>query len=339
MDFKFDTQLFAVGDPVTVAAPGQVLGAGDQLAIYLKMFGGEVLAAFARASKTTGRHMTRNIEHGKSAAFPVIGRTKARYLAPGNSLDKNRDKILTNEVIINIDGLLVADCMITDIDDALSQYQVRGEYTTQLGEALAQAADGSVLAEIAKLAVSNTENITGLGKPTIVAKTDVIGSALVSEAKGAVYMQALLEMQYHFDMNYIPETDRTAYVRPDFAASLVAAKIVINADYSNQGNVQEGRVNRVSGFDVICAPGLTAGGADATDILQGSGHVFPATYKDTCVALCCHRTAVGTLMLKSLAIETARRTEYQADMVVAKYAIGHKGLRPEATGMITMTLS
>ena len=99
MDFKFDQQLFAVGDPVVVDQPGQVLGAGDALALYLKRFGGEVLAAFSRASKTTGRHMTRNIENGKSASFPVLGRTKARYLASGDSLDKNRDKILSNEVI------------------------------------------------------------------------------------------------------------------------------------------------------------------------------------------------------------------------------------------------
>ena len=31
-----------------------------------------------------------------------------------------------------------------------------------------------------------------------------------------------------------------------------------------------------------------------------------------------------------IAMERARRTEYQADQIVAKYAMGHGGLRPEA---------
>ena len=199
------------------------------------------------------------------------------------------------------------------------------------------AADGAVFAEIAKMVVADTANLTELGKPFTVALTDTVGSAKVSEARGLKYMQALLEVQYGLDMNYVPETERTAYVRPDFAASLVAAKLVINSDYSNTGNVQEGRVSRVSGFDIVCAPNLTDGGADATDIAQGTGHVFPAAKKDICVALCCHRSAVGTLMLKNLGIEHARRPEYQADLIVAKYAIGHKGLRPEAAAMITLT--
>ena len=45
----------------------------------------------------------------------------------------------------------------------------------------------------------------------------------------------------------------------------------------------------------------------------------------------CHRTSVGTVKLRDLALEQARRAEYQADMLVAKYAMGHGGLRPEAS--------
>nr|WP_320145667.1 hypothetical protein [uncultured Anaeromusa sp.] len=334
-----------MADPITVAAPGQVNGTGNRLEIFLKNFGGEIITAYRRMSKTTGRHMTRSIESGKSAAFPVLGRTKARYLAPGKSLDEGRTNIKSAEETILIDGLLVADAMITDIDDAMSHFEVSGEYSAQLGEALALAADGAVLAEVAKMVAAGTghledaSNPTGLGRPTTIALTNTAGSPVVSEAKGLQYMQALLEMQYHFDLNFIPEMDRTAFARPDLAASLVAAKLVINSDYSTNGNIQEGRVLRVSGFDIVCVPGLTQGGADATDILQGDGHVFPSALKDTCVALCIHRSAVGTLTLRNMGLEHARRIEFQGDLVVAKYAIGHKGLRPEACGAITMTLA
>ena len=36
------------------------------------------------------------------------------------------------------------------------------------------------------------------------------------------------------------------------------------------------------------------------------------------------------MKLKDLALERARRAEFQADQIIAKYAMGHKGLRPEA---------
>lgn len=45
-----------------------------------------------------------------------------------------------------------------------------------------------------------------------------------------------------------------------------------------------------------------------------------------------HRSAVGTVKLKDLALERARRANFQADQIIAKYAMGHGGLRPEAAG-------
>ena len=50
-----------------------------------------------------------------------------------------------------------------------------------------------------------------------------------------------------------------------------------------------------------------------------------------------HRSAVGTVKLKDLAMERARRAEYQADQIIAKYAMGHGGLRPEAVGVFVQT--
>ncbi len=54
---------------------------------------------------------------------------------------------------------------------------------------------------------------------------------------------------------------------------------------------------------------------------------------DKCVFVAAHHTAVGTVKLKDLAVETGRRIEYQATQLVAKYSMGHGGLRPEATAI------
>lgn len=46
---------------------GQVNGAGDARAIFLMQFGGEVLNAFRRATRFSGRFKQRSISSGKSA--------------------------------------------------------------------------------------------------------------------------------------------------------------------------------------------------------------------------------------------------------------------------------
>lgn len=47
-----------------ISNPGQNLSAGDRDALFMKMFSGEVLTAFTRASVMMSRHMVRTIPHG-----------------------------------------------------------------------------------------------------------------------------------------------------------------------------------------------------------------------------------------------------------------------------------
>lgn len=49
---------------VTIAAPGQIANSGDKLAMYLKVFAGEVLAAFTEKCVTNGKHIERTITSG-----------------------------------------------------------------------------------------------------------------------------------------------------------------------------------------------------------------------------------------------------------------------------------
>lgn len=323
---------------VIVAHPGLVDGGSDSLQMYLKVFAGETITAFERASVTIGRHIVRTIDSGKSAQFPVFGRAKAAYLKPGKSLDDIRENIPGNERIIQIDGLLTSSQMITDIDEAMKHYDIRGEYSRQMGEALAIAADGAVLAEIAKMIEANTENITGLGKGEVISKTIAAADYGITEAMGKLIVNMLLEIKAKMSKNRVPATERYVYMLPEGVNALVASLVAINRDYGAVATITDANVMRVAGFDIIECPHLTDGGAPVNDgVLQGTGHVFPATYKDTCMFIAAHRTAVGTVKLRDLALEQARRPEYQADMLVAKYAMGHGGLRPEAAYMGVIT--
>ena len=307
---------------------------GDQLALFLKVFGGEVLTAFTRASKVMNNHMIKTIDSGKSTSFPVMGRGKAHYLPAGSNLDDLREAIPHNEVVINIDGLLTSDVLITDIYEAMSHYDVRGEYAKQLGEALAIAADGATVAEIAKLVKANTENITGLGKGIVVEKT-ITGGAGINYETGKAVIDGLLEMKAKWTTQYVPEEERFAYITPEVESAIITSKDAINRDYGAVASIVDGNIDKLCGFKIIAVPHLKAGGADKTGMLGTSpeGHEFPTDYAGA-LAVCAHRTAVATVKLKDLQLEHARRPELQANMIIAKNAVGHGGLRPEASGII-----
>ena len=50
---------------------GQANATGDTNALFLKVFAGEVMAAFQRQNKMLGVTTVRTISHGKQATFPV----------------------------------------------------------------------------------------------------------------------------------------------------------------------------------------------------------------------------------------------------------------------------
>lgn len=315
----------------TIQNPGQVNNAGDRLAIFLKVFSGEVLAAFKRVSKTTGRHQVRTIASGKSAQFPVMGRTAGKYLAAGNSLDDQRSAIPHNEKVITIDGLLTADVLITDIDDAMNHYDVRGEYSNQLGEALAIAADGAVLAEAAGLS-SATETLPGLGAGGTVALASATTISVANETIGKEVLQSLAAARMRLTKNYVPDADRYFFVTPEVYSCILAALMPQSSNYQAIIDIETGNLRNVHGFEIIEVPHFEAGGAD-------SKHAFPTGLVGKVAGIAMHRSAVGTVQLKSLGLERARRPEYQADQIIAKYAMGHGGLRPEAAVVVTVKMA
>lgn len=317
----------------------------DKLALFLKVFGGEVLTAFARTSVTSSRHMMRSISSGKSAQFPVLGRTTAAYLAPGENLDDKRKDIKHTEKTITIDGLLTADVLIYDIEDAMNHYDVRSEYTAQLGESLAMAADGAVLAEIAglcNLADASNENIEGLGKASIIETTDTKANLGDQVALGKEIIAALTKARAAMTKNYVPASDRVFFCDPDAYSAILAALMPNAANYAALIDPERGSIRNVMGFEVVEVPHLTAGGAGSKrDAVENQKHAFPATKdgtnkvaRDNVIGLFMHRSAVGTVKLRDLALERARRANFQADQIIAKYAMGHGGLRPEAAGAV-----
>lgn len=319
-----------------ISNPGQKLSTGDRLAQFLTVFSGEVLTAFARTSVMNGRHLMRTIANGKAASFPIMGHTTARYLSPGNSLDDQRTKMEHNERTITIDGLLTADCLITDIDDAMNHYDVRMEYSRQLGEALALGMDKNVINELANLAATGiAENIptnatlgnqgTGKSFEFVTGLDDKVASIDL----GKKLLEGLVDARAKFSRNYVPMQDRFFLCTPEAYSSIINALLPTTANFAAVLNPETGKLTNICGFEIIETPHFINDGTDGK-------HTLNAKIKTAGMqGLAFHRSAVGTVKLKDLAMERARRVQYQADQIVAKYAMGHAGLRPEAVGIFT----
>lgn len=325
-----------------ISNPGQKLSADDRDALFMKVFSGEVLTAFARNTVMMSRHQVRTIDHGKSASFAVMGRTRAKYLAPGSSLDDQRKKFEHTEKVISIDGLLTADCLITDIEDAMNHYDVRVEYSRQLGEALAQSADCAVINELANMAAKDApeaaENIpdNGVGadkvKGTGKAFEFATGLELSQSADyGNKIIEGLLAARAAFTKNYVPMGDRYCLLTPEGYSALIKALMPDSANYQALFDPNSGKLQTICGFEVIEVPHLINDGVDGKHTLNAKYTVAKLQ------GIVFHRSAVGTVKLKDLAMERARRAEYQADQIIAKFAMGHGGLRPEAVGVFVET--
>lgn len=267
-----------------------------------------------------------------------MGRTVAQYLDPGDSLDDQRKKMEHNERVISIDGLLTADALITDIDDAMNHYDVRVEYSRQLGEALAMSADNAIINELVNQCAINdawkdgniptnaTTGALGTGKPFSFvtgleeAQTTEFGNKL---------LEGLLNARAQFTNNYVPQGDRYCLVTPDGYSALLRALMPDAANYQALFNPNSGKLQTICGFEVVEVPHLKNDGVDGKHTLNSK--IDTAGLQ----AVVFHRSSVGTVKLKDLAMERARRAEYQADQIIAKMSMGHGGLRPEAVGIFT----
>ena len=118
---------------------GQIKGTGAVDALFLKLGIAELLSAFDRTCVFKGKVKERNIKGGKSAAFPVSGKADAAYHVPGTPiLGATNSPGDRNEQIINLDGLMIADQVIYDLEEMMNYYDVRQDVTHQLGQALAR---------------------------------------------------------------------------------------------------------------------------------------------------------------------------------------------------------
>ena len=317
----------ANANPVSV---GRANAGGSEDALFLKVFAGEVITSFDRASKTAGADMVRSIASGKSATFPVMGRVAAAYHTAGAEI--NGSDVNHNEKVITINDLLTSSVFLSNIEEAKNHWDVRSAYSQEIGRALAFTKDKHILQTIgqASLASANVSD-SGYGAGATITNTG-IASATDATAANAM-IDALFGAAKQLDANYVPSEGRKCFMRLEEYYKLANATNAVNVDFSGNGSIAEGKVLKIAGIELVPVAHFVASNVNS-GVDQGSatagGSNPQAVNLTNYVALVSHPSAVGTVKLMDLAVEKEYDIRRQGTLMVAKYAMGHGVLRPES---------
>lgn len=307
------------GNDALVTYGGQANLSGASDALWLKVFGGEVLTAFMETTQFMDRSTVRSISSGKSAQFPNSWKGTAEYAIPGVELLGTQ--VGMNERVIVIDDELVADRFVSKIDEAKEHWDVRADLSRDIGMTLARTMDQHI-AQVGVLAARTAANITGASGGSQVTMNDNLAAYTADEIVAAIFSAATA-----LDQKYVPAEDRFVFVRPlDYYALVNSSSKAIHFDYNKDsvnGGVGSGKIAYVAGIPIVKTNNLPS-----TNIVTG-----PTTYQGDftrTIALVSHKSAVGTVKLIDLAMEMIPQPWKRGTLLLGSFAVGHGVLRPES---------
>ncbi|WMM95742.1 capsid protein [Roseobacter phage CRP-403] len=301
---------------------GQAGLMGDTNALFLKVFSGEVMSTFNANTVMKEKTRIRSIQNGKSAQFPAIGKTVAEYHSAGAEILGNT--VEHGEKVITIDDMLISHTFIANIDEAKNHYDVRAEYSKQMGQALAQTYDRNLLS----MAVKAARDATGLGLGVAGqgnASSENLGSLTPSTAD---IVTGIYDAAATLDERNVPETERFVIVSPTVYYALVQNDKLINRDFGQNGSYSDGTIMRVAGMQIVKSNNMAVDHTTATATYPDFNSKYAVDASDTS-ALVIQRQALGTVQLMDMATEMEYDIRRQGTLAVSKMAVGHGVLRPE----------
>ncbi len=299
---------------------GQINATGDANTLFLKVFSGEVMAAFQRQNKLLPITTVRTISHGKQATFPAVGRTSAAYHTIGAEI--NGVAIKLSERVISIDDLLIAHTFVANLDDAKNHWDSRKIFSTELGSALSKKLDQN-LVQLAVLAARASTTVAGGDAGTVITDADAHTSA--SSFRDSIY-----EAAQALDENDCPEDDRYLVCTPDQYYLLLTDDKVTNRDFVQSNNYEGGKMFRLANMSIVKSNSAVSAFTDLSSAsTSGQNNTYRGNFSTT-KAVAFHKSAVGTVKLLDLAIESEYDIRRQGTLLVAKYALGSNILRPES---------
>jgi len=197
-----------------------------------------------------------------------------------------------------------------------------------MGRALAFQMDSHVLQTMVQAAMASANvGDSGYASGTVITDADADTSA--TSLIGSIFDAAEA-----LDDAYVPADSRFCYLKPDQYYQLANATNAVNVDFSGRGSIAEGTVPQLAGINLIKTPHLPTANVTGTGTDAGGAAGAQVVDARNTVAIITHPSAVGTVKLMDLAVESEYDIRRQGTLMVAKYAVGHGVLRSEAAVQI-----
>ena len=290
----------------TASRLGQKAGGADNAKeLFLKTFTGEVLTAFNTNNIAMPLHRVRTISQGSSAQFPLTGIAATATLQAGNEVSPSA--IAHSEKVVTINDLLTSSVFIAKIDEAMNHYDVRSIYSTEIGTALAKAADVSIFEKIAAATDDDDEYAQGSGQNNADVELGGTGAATNGQnvADGIfAALEALDTKNVTGEKSVVLDAEHYYKL---FTGSVSNLAGVMSSDFGSGGNLNSGTVPQIGGAKVYMSNNLPSG---------SKGLVFT-------------KDAAATVKLLDLGVESEYQVSKQGTLMVARYAMGNDSLRPE----------
>lgn len=306
---------------------GQALGTGAVDALFEQLYLTELHAAFLEANIMRPLTMVKSISHGKSASFPRTWKTDAQYHVAGTEI-VGTNNVQHTEKIINVDERVETDIFVNEIDELKNHYGVRGEYSRQMGHALAAKLDINILRTLILAAraapdFGAADTDTPADRVLDVASVDTNADTLIDQFWAAAEL---------FDLGNVPSSDRHIVLAPQQFYLLFQAtnNYPLNRDWGGQGSIINATIEGLAGFTIHKSNHMTAaqlGGNYAG--VTGENNTYSGDYSKT-VATAFHKSAVGTVQLKDLAFRAVEQPEKFGTLLIGSYIAGTSDLRPES---------
>ena len=315
-----------------------IRGTGDDRAMFLKLGAAEVLDAFMRTTVFKGKTRERNIRGGKSVAFPITGKMAALYHTAGTPiLGEGNSPSDINERVIEVDGLMIADAAISQIDELMNYYDVRQIYTTELGRALAYEYDKRVARIIFAAASNVTEPLAKAGNAGRIGAGKTLSAgyaAATNQAKGDELVDAIFAARVNFESKDVPTDGMYGVFSPTEYFCITQSSRAINADFNggggSNGSIATGKTLQVAGIPIYMSNHVTQ--AAYTNV-TGDKNTDYAQDLSKCRGLVFNREAAGVVSLLSPSLQITSgdwNIQYQASLLVARQSLGMGVLRAEA---------
>lgn len=246
-----------------------------------------------------------------------------------------------NEVILTVDKLLLSTTFVPEIEELENHYDVRSYYSREMGNALSYTADRHLLMTAIKASETVTAanpdfgtnaawQDTGGAGNTATVNADLAAGATATNFTTA-FINAMFKCAERFDTMNVPNTERYCVIPPAqyyklFTVSSGAGPVIVNRD---TGNTNNGSLSRpaesieIAGIRIFKSTHFPTGDKTGLTLAKYAGNF--SNY----VGVVFHKSAIGTVKLMDLSMQSEYRIDRQGTLLVARYAMGHGVLRPE----------